>query len=207
MELDVHLTQDSRVAVIHDDTLDRTTNGSGPVAEHTLAELQALDAGSWFEKRYKGERIPSLDQVLDRYAGRLHVHIEIKSETEGLPERCAELVRAREMTEGVTMTSFHVPHLEVLRSFAPELRLALLTVELNEGVLRIALDLGAMAMSHHSASVTPDWVERLHRAGLSVHVWGVSGEADMRRLVELDVDGLTIDYPDKLEAYLKKLTA
>ena len=202
VELDVHPTRDGEVAVIHDATVDRTTDGSGPVEGRTLAELQALDAGSWFATRYAGESVPSLDEVLKRYRGRLHVHIEIKSEAIGLAEQCADLVQSSRMTHGVTMTSFHVPHLEAIRRSAPGLPLALLTRALDASVVETALELGAVAVSPHSASVTPEWVRTLHRAGLHVRAWKVADEADMLRLIKIGVDGLTLDFPDRLTAHL-----
>src|SRR5688500_16528220 len=73
LELDVHLTRDDHVVVIHDDTVDRTTGGVGPVAEQTLAELKSLDAGSWFGEKFAGQRIPTFAEVLERYAGRAHL--------------------------------------------------------------------------------------------------------------------------------------
>ena len=82
IELDVHFNSDRHVVVIHDDTVNRTTNGSGRVASQTLAQLRALDAGSWFGPQYSEERIPSLDEVLERYKGKAHFHIEIKAQAE-----------------------------------------------------------------------------------------------------------------------------
>src|ERR1041384_3922045 len=76
IELDVHFTSDGHIVVIHDDTVDRTTNGHGPVTSHTLSELQALDAGAWFGAGFAGERIPLFAAVLKRYTGRVHVHTE-----------------------------------------------------------------------------------------------------------------------------------
>src|SRR6266705_642345 len=78
LELDVHLTRDDSLVVIHDDTVDRTTNGTGPVAHQMLAALQALDAGSWFGEAFVGVRIPTLAEVLTSYHGRVHLHIELK---------------------------------------------------------------------------------------------------------------------------------
>src|SRR5712691_12051383 len=81
LELDVHLTCDDYLIVIHDDTLDRTTNGTGPVASQTLAALQTLDAGAWFGEAFAGARIPTLADVLTRYHGRAYLHIELKWHT------------------------------------------------------------------------------------------------------------------------------
>ena len=80
LELDVDFTRDGHIVVIHDETVDRTTNGTGPVGSHTLAELRALDAGSWFGPQFAGERIPMFAEVLERYHGRAHLHTEIKAQ-------------------------------------------------------------------------------------------------------------------------------
>src|SRR5687768_5015599 len=93
IELDVHFSRDGHIVVIHDDTVDRTTNGSGPVASKTLAELRAVDAASWFGVRFAGERIPTFGEVLERYKGRVHIHTEIKGRMERLAQRTVDLVR------------------------------------------------------------------------------------------------------------------
>ena len=121
IELDVDMTSDGHVVVIHDDTVDRTTNGSGPVTGHTLAALRALDAGSWFGAAFAGAQIPTLDEVLARYQGRAHVHTEIKGHTTDLSHRTADLVRHHRMSDQVTITSFQRVRLEEVRAYAPEL--------------------------------------------------------------------------------------
>src|SRR4029079_6254966 len=87
IELDVALTSDNHVVVIHDDKVDRTTNGSGSVTSHTLAALRELDAGPWFGSQFEGERIPIFDEVLTRYKGRVHIHTEIKGKSAFLSQR------------------------------------------------------------------------------------------------------------------------
>jgi glycerophosphoryl diester phosphodiesterase len=116
IELDVEATSDGHIVVIHDDTVDRTTDGSGPVTNHTLAALQALDAGSWFGARFAGERIPVFDEVLDRYKGRVHIHTEIKGRAPYLSQRTADLVRQHDMVDQVTITSFQRARLEEIRA-------------------------------------------------------------------------------------------
>ena len=122
IELDVHFTSDDHLIVIHDDTVDRTTNGSGPVAEHTLAELRTLDAGSWFGLQYAGERIRTLGEVLEHYKGRHHFHIEIKArDVPGLATRTIDMVRGYGLTDDVTITSFWKPWVDESRAYAPEI--------------------------------------------------------------------------------------
>ena len=106
IELDVALTSDNHPVVIHDDKVDRTTNGSGLVTSHTLAALRQLDAGSWFGAQFEGERIPTFDDVLARYNGRVHIHTEIKGKSPSLSERTADLIRKHGMERQVTVTSF-----------------------------------------------------------------------------------------------------
>jgi glycerophosphoryl diester phosphodiesterase len=109
------------VVVLHDDTVDRTTNGCGPVAQHTLAALQALDAGAWFGPQFAGERVPTFAEILTRYTGRVHIHTEVKGRQASLVRRTADLIRQHGMVEQVTITSFQRVRLEEMRAYAPEL--------------------------------------------------------------------------------------
>ena len=94
IELDVQFTSDSHIIVIHDETLDRTTNSTGPVSERTLEQIQLLDAGAWLDEKFVGEKIYTLDEVFDRYKDNLRFHIEIKSkEAVGLASRTCDLVK------------------------------------------------------------------------------------------------------------------
>jgi glycerophosphoryl diester phosphodiesterase len=202
LELDVHLTCDGHLVVLHDDTLERTTNGAGAVAQHTLAALQALDAGAWFGDAFAGERIPTLDQVLARYRGRAHLHTELKGRTAHLAQRTADLVRAHDMAAYVTMTSFHKAHLEEMRAYAPEFPLGWLVGEVSDAILAQAQELGCTQLCPRAPGITPALVRRLHAAGLVVRAWGVANEALMRQVVEAGADGMTVNFPDQLLAYL-----
>jgi glycerophosphoryl diester phosphodiesterase len=106
LELNVQMTSDDRLVTIQDDWVNRTTNGFGRVWKHTLAELQVLNAGAWFDKNFAGQHIPTLEAVLDHYRGRAHPHVEIKGKTEGLSERTAHIIRTLGWAGKVTMTSF-----------------------------------------------------------------------------------------------------
>ena len=94
IELDVQFTSDSHIVVIHDETLDRTTDSTGPVSERTLEEIQLLDAGFWFDEEFSGERIHTLGEVFERYKDKLRFHIEVKSkEADGLASRICDFSR------------------------------------------------------------------------------------------------------------------
>jgi glycerophosphoryl diester phosphodiesterase len=202
LELDVHLTHDDHLVVIHDDTVDRTTNGTGAVASQTLAALQTLDAGAWFGEAFAGARIPTLADVLTCYQGRAHLHIELKGHTVHLPQRTVDLVRAHGMAQHVTFTSFQHTHLQTMRAYAPELPTGWLVGAISDAVIAQAHALGCTQLCPRAPLVTPEIVQRLHAEGFRVRAWGVTHEALMRQVVETGANGMTVNFPDKLLAYM-----
>jgi glycerophosphoryl diester phosphodiesterase len=203
LELDVQTSSDGRLVIIHDDWVNRTTNGFGRVWKYTLAELQVLDAGAWFGKNFAGERIPTLEAILNRYRGRAHLHVEIKGKSDGLAERTADMIRALGWAGFVTMTSFQKDKLEALRTYAPELPAGWLLRQIDDGVINEAKRLGITQLCPKADTVTPQLVARLHVAGFNVRAWGVANEELMRRMVDASVDGMTVNFPDKLMALLR----
>src|SRR5206468_434819 len=190
IELDVHLTSDGHVVVIHDDTVDRTTDGSGPVTNHTLAALQTLDAGSWLRHEFTGERIPTFDDVLDRYKGRVHVHTEIKGQSAHLSQRTVDLVRKHGMIREVTITSFQYARLEETRAYAPELSTGWLVADVTDAVIAQGRAVGVRQICPRANRVTPELVRRLHGEGFVVRAWGVASEDLMRQVVHAGADGM-----------------
>ena len=165
VELDVHLSRDGQVVVIHDELLDRTTNGSGPVASHTWEQLQSLDAGAWFGPEFAGAGIPTLEQVLERFQEQFHFHIEIKGETDNLAQRTIDLVRRYGLEDKVTITSFREEPLRETREYAPALLTGWLVPEATEGVVSQARELGLSSLCPRADTVTPELVERPAPAG------------------------------------------
>jgi glycerophosphoryl diester phosphodiesterase len=207
IELDVHLSADGHIVVIHDDTLDRTTSGSGRIAAQTLAKLRQLDAGSWFRPEFAGERIPTFVEVLERYAGRAHLHVEIKGSTPSLSERTVEAIRRRGMSGMVTITSFQKARLEEIRACAPELPTGWLVREEIDVVIPQSRAMGLVQLCPRAPTVTPEMVRRLHAEGFVVRAWGVASELLMEQVVQAGADGMTVNFPDKLIAYLRSPTA
>jgi glycerophosphoryl diester phosphodiesterase len=168
LELDVDVTSDGHIVVMHDDTVDRTTNGTGPVGSQTLAELRALDAGAWFGTQFAGERIPTFVEVLERYQGRVHLHTEIKGRAPHLASGTADLVRQYGMEDHVTVTSFQQPRLAEIRAYAPELPTGWLVSEVSDGTIAQAHALGLTQICPRANTVTPALVRRLHTEGFVV---------------------------------------
>lgn len=206
LELDVHATSDGHVVVIHDETVDRTTNGSGPVTGHTLAGLAALDAGAWFHPKFAGERIPTFAAVLERYQGRAHIHAEIKGRSADLSHRTVDLIRRFGMVKQVTITSFQKARLEETRAYAPELPTGWLVAEASDALVAQARALGLTQLCPRADTVSRETVRRLHGEGFVVRAWGVSTEDLMRQVVQAGADGMTVNFPDKLLAHLTTIS-
>ena len=209
VELDVHLTHDGHVVVIHDDTVDRTTNSSGRVADFTLDELRSLDAGSWFSAKYKGEPIRSLGETLEHYKDRLYFHIEIKQReiAGGLARRTIDMVRGHGLTESVTITSFSKKWLEEAAAYDSTLPKGWLvpmgSAGWDDSIIEQSKELGLAQICPRADLTTPQLVDRLHAEGFVVRCHGLYSEDLMRHAVDVGADGATVNFPDKMAEYLK----
>jgi glycerophosphoryl diester phosphodiesterase len=200
VECDVQRSADGGLVIVHDDTLNRTTNGRGPVAARTLAELRALDAG-W------GQPIPTLDEVLDLCRIlRRQVNLEVKAETtEAALTTSAALEPALAALEEperrmVLVSSFELPAVEWLKRRLPWLRAATLhggNRWQRVDILGPALAMGAEAVHPGRLLVTPEVVERAHGQGLRVHVWTANRWSTLRQLFAWGVDGVVTNYPER----------
>jgi glycerophosphoryl diester phosphodiesterase len=205
VELDVTTTSDGHVVVIHDDTLDRTTNGSGPVSSHTLATLRTLEAGSWFGAQFAGQCISTFEEILERYKGRLHIHTEIKGRTLYLARDTAELIRKHGMQDQVTITSFQKVRLEEIRTHAPDLSTGWLVREMSDEIIAQARAMGMRQLCPRADMVTPALVQRLHAEDLIVRAHGIKNDELMRQVVQAGADGMTVNWPDRLIAHLESI--
>lgn len=211
-EIDVTMTSDRRVVVIHDSTLQRTTNGGGEVLQFSLADLGQLDAGSWFSRRFIGDRIPTLEAMLAEVDDRILLNVEIKSEAVGLGvvEKVAAAIRARGMTDEVVVSSFSPTALEKMHNIAPEIRTAVLfNKELHVGMdpVDIVTSVGATAFNIGRVRLTPEMLRRCHDNGIPVAVYTVNKKRHMRKTVKMGVDAIFTDHPDRLLDVLAKRKA
>jgi glycerophosphoryl diester phosphodiesterase len=213
LEFDVHLSRDGVVVIHHDDTLERTTNGRGPIAALTASELAALDAGYHFEDeddtgfpfRGQGMGVPTLREVLRRYP-HAHVIIEMKVGGEDLAGRVVDEVRGAGAVDRVAIGSFHAEAIRAVRRCEPAIATGAVKEETRWALYRSWIGLGIGTTPYREFQV-PEWagytpivtrrfVTAAHRAGIPVKVWTVNGAEDMRRLVAVGVDALITDRPD-----------
>lgn len=197
VELDVQLTRDREVVVIHDLTLDRTTDGSGPVHERTLAEIERLDAGAWFDPAFRGERVPTLTQVLAAIPSSVNVELKPIGD-DGLEPRALAAVEASGALGRVVFSSFDPEALVRLRQLSPVAEVAVLWDEgpLPEA-LRLAERVGARALHLRNKWVTPDTLSLAASSGLPIRVWTVNDAAEFHRLAAVGVNGVFTDYPER----------
>lgn len=201
IELDAKLTADGEVVVIHDATLERTTNGRGAVRAHTLAALKRLDAGRYFDAVFSGERIPTLAEVFEAVGGQVLINVELTnyaSLLDDLPQRVAALIRDFGLQHMVMCSSFNPLALVRFHRLMPEVPLGLLTLPGNKGAwMRRLCAPWTPHQAWHPAvdDLTAGQVRRARQRGLRVHVYTVNDAAQMRRLCAWGVDGIITDDP------------
>jgi glycerophosphoryl diester phosphodiesterase len=195
VEFDVQLSADGVAVVIHDDTVDRTTDGSGEVSSLTLEELQALDAGGWKSESFAGERIPTLDQAFELLAGFTRLNMELKSPDPRVAQLAIEAIKLRQLQHQVVVSSFHIDHLLAIKRELPEVRANFLPDEglpsgFWDGDGR-AIDIIGLEKEH----ATRELVDELTERGRPVWVWTVDDPVEAVRLAALGVASLTTNDP------------
>ena len=222
LELDVHSTADGELVVMHDATVNRTTDGSGKVNEINLAELKKLDAGYQFSSdggqtfpfRGKGITIPTLKEIFDALPN-IKFNVEPKQVEPAITKPLCELIRERKMTDKIIVGSFRQTAIDEFRAECTEIAtsatprevsqfLAMYKTGIGESytppmqALQIPENLGRLRV------VSKDFIETAHKLNLQVHVWTINKPADMQKLIEMGVDGIMTDYPDRLLELLSR---
>jgi glycerophosphoryl diester phosphodiesterase len=223
LEMDVHSTKDDILVVLHDDTVDRTTNGDGAVRDLTLAEVQALDAGyHWTADdgasnpyRGAGARVPTLEEVFLALPEQ-RMNIEIKQFDPPITELLCHAIREHDMEERALIASFDPATMAAFRAQCPKVATAATAPEIRRFLTMHTLYLGNLFRGVAEGFevpprmgdleiVTPDFVGEAHSHNIRILVWTVNEESEMKRLVDLGVDGILTDYPDRLMRLLDRL--
>ncbi|PKN06332.1 MAG: hypothetical protein CVU72_05025 [Deltaproteobacteria bacterium HGW-Deltaproteobacteria-7] len=212
VELDIQLTADGEVVVFHDEKINRCTNGKGVIADYTFARLKKLDAGSWFDKKFAGVRVPSLAEVLKLCKNKIAVNIEIKTEavadavSGGIEEACLKIVDQTGMRDHVVFSSFDpraICHLKQIDCLAP---VAVLFEKKYYGSSlpsQIVESLGADAFNCSVRELGATWLADLAQHGIPVNVYTVNDAKIMARLLSRGVSGIFTNKPDILKCVLE----
>lgn len=185
IELDLHLSKDGALVVMHDSDVDRTTDGSGAIADKTLAELRALDAG-------RGERVPVFEEVLDAVKSPLQAEIKDAAAARAL----AELMNDRDLAPRVEVSSFHDDAVAEITRLVPGVRTALIASRYGTDVVDRAVAVGAATVCLDIRRLTLEVVEHARKADLKIVGWVVNTQDHLRLVRALELDGATTDYPE-----------
>ncbi|MDH2388943.1 MULTISPECIES: glycerophosphodiester phosphodiesterase [Streptomyces] len=185
IELDLHLSKDGALVVMHDADVDRTTDGKGPIAEKTLAELRELDAG-------QGERVPLFEEVLDAVHSPLQAEIKDVAAAQSL----AEVMLRRDLTDRVEVSSFHDDAVAEIARLVPGVRTVLVASRWGADIVDRAKAVGAGALALNIRRLTLETVERAHGEKLRVIGWVVNTQDHLRLVRALELDGATTDFPE-----------
>lgn len=220
LEGDLHRTKDGVIVLMHDETVDRTTNGSGLIEDMTLAELKALDAGyDWtpddgqtFPFRGQGITVPTLEELFQAFPD-LRMNLEIKLTETSIAQDLCNLIRQYDRQDKMLIASFHDDRMQEFRTVCPEVATSAGESEVRSLVILNLLFLGrlysapayAVQVPERQSGIevlTPRFVNTAHHRNMQVDAWTINETADMQRMLDLGVDGLITDYPDRLLALL-----
>jgi len=208
LEIDLQMTKDGELVIIHDSTVNRTTNGKGKVKDMTLQELQSLDAGSWFDPKFMGEKIPSLHEFLNEFAGKACLLIELKKPSlyPNIEIKLAEELKSRGLDQAndhrIIVQSFDRNALKRLHYLLPAVPLGVLVK--NRSISRIT-DKDLKSLSNYISYVNPKktmvskrLIKRIQRHGFKTFIWTVKTKKEANLFSRLNIDGIVSDFPDYL---------
>lgn len=205
IEIDVQMTRDGRLVAIHDTTVNRTTNGNGCVGDYTLEEIQQLDAGSWFGEEFAGEQIPTFEEIIDEYRGKIGILIELKSPElyPGMEEKVAEALIERNMqkpnNDKIIIQSFNHESVQQSKELLPNIPHGVLAGVTWADVTDEQLAQFATYADFFNPNmniVTDDLVNRVHLAGMEIYAYTVRTQKQADNLFERGVDGIITDFPE-----------
>ncbi len=203
-ELDVRQTKDGAIVLMHDKTVHRTTGVKGFVWDFTLSELKKLDAGSWFGEEFRGEPIPTLQEVIRLAKGRMKLNIEVKiSENEpGIAQKVVDIVRSENFSKHCIITSFDMETINTFKRIAPDLKTGFIfEKEYHADVFEGTWDV----LCSNSELVDAGFVQLAQESGKKIYVWTVNDREEMLRLIGLGANGVITDRPDLLKSVVAEV--
>ncbi|MQG06548.1 MAG: hypothetical protein FI681_01875 [SAR202 cluster bacterium] len=212
IETDVQLTSDNIPVIIHDETVDRTSNGKGKISEKTLSDIKKLDFGSWFSPKFKDQKILTLSELLKNYNNKIHLVLELKSDQSDLPKQVSALIENENWDKiagnpmsqipGLTIVSFHLEQLLRSVELMPVVRHGWLVGELTDTDIDIASKLGIQGIFPYAKTTSEHSVKYAKEKGLFVAVWGIQNAEEVVMLKKIGVSAVTTDWPDQIQEYL-----
>ncbi len=208
IELDVHLSKDGYLIVCHDETLNRTTNGKGFIKQYDLYELKQLDAGSWYDKKFKGEKIPLLEEVIDLIKGtKMELNIELKAGSifyPGIEEKVLKMIDKYAIKEQVIISSFDHYSLVKIKDLDKNIKTGILYMEALYKPLDYIKTTNANALHPNYITLTKDIVDEAKAIDIDVNPYTINNEEHVRMIKPMNVNAIITNYPDKVKAILSE---
>lgn len=207
IEIDVQRSKDGELVLIHDTTVDRTTDGTGKVGELTFEQLRSLDAGSWKGEQYEGEPIPTFEEILDRYRGKVGILIELKAPElyPGIEKQVAEALKERNLdkpqNEKIIIQSFNFESMKTTNELLPLVPIGVLTSNRAHTTPEALQEFSTYAdwFNPSYGIVTEELVNQVHSLGMKIGSWTVRSQEAADFLFEMKVDAIITDYPDYVD--------
>ena len=199
IELDLQQTKDGKIIVFHDNEIDKKSNGKGKISDYTYKELLDFDFGSWFDLKFKNEKIVLFEDFAKEFLSKkLTFAIELKQE--GIEKDTLDIIKKYAMHDDIYITSFNYKSLENMRKIDSNIKLSWLIKEkINKNNIDKLLKINGTQICPKADNITRDDIELANKSGLRVRLWGVSNEQIMERVYKFDIDGMTVNFPDKLQ--------
>lgn len=209
IEFDVRLTMDGHMVLMHDATVDRTTNGTDFVSQLTLKQIKKLDAGAWFSPKFKNTKVPTLEEAIASIKGKAKFDIEVKhdpsSTNKGLEERLIDAILKNNILDHTVVISFDLSCVKRIKEIEPRLTVGFLfsqSYDFERG-LREILAIGGEEIHPEYVRLTAHSVSKAHRNGIRVRAWTPNDKEEMSKLIKMGVDGIKTGFPDLLRPLVK----
>ncbi len=200
IECDVHCTKDKVIVVCHDETIDRTSNGKGAIADMTLDELKKYDFGCRYAPEFQGTQIPTLEEMLAVVSGLEIINIEIKVLSEEALEIFYKTIKKFNVIQQVLVSSFNADSLKTLKQMHKDVKTAYLYGEYPGDVIAFCKEIGADAIHPHWKPLNKEIIATAKANGLDINPWTANTEEEIRALIDLGVTGVITDFPDRAKA-------
>ncbi|MBN4056457.1 MAG: hypothetical protein COA82_11185 [Alkaliphilus sp.] len=199
-ELDIHLSKDGNLIVIHDESVNRTTNGSGFIKDLTLGEIKKLDAGSWFDSQFSDEKVPTLDEVLTLIKDtQLLINIEIKNGPffyAEIEQKIIDCVVRHSMIDRVIVSSFDHYSIVKIKKLNSSIKTGALFLARTINSWKYIKEIGADAIHPHFVSVTSEVVKNCHENNIEIHTYTANEPEHIKHLARLGVNSIITNFPD-----------
>jgi glycerophosphoryl diester phosphodiesterase len=207
IEIDVQRSKDGELVLIHDTSVDRTTDGTGKVGDLTFEQLRNLDAGSWKGEQFTGEKIPTFDEILDRYHGKIGILIELKAPElyPGIEESIAEELKERNLdkpqNEKIIIQSFNFESMKKMNDLLPKVPIGVLTSSKSHTTPQALQEFSTYADYFNPSYriVDEELVNQVHSLGMKIGSWTVRSQEAADFLLDMGVDAIITDYPDYVD--------